>query len=162
MTDLHDRLTANQRIIEAATEGPWELRKGQGIGGARVYEPTGYPLPGCFNCGENDGVYEEEDATFIAASRTRWEQANRALLKVLEVHGRFELYDLEDACSDTSDYHRQERHVECTDDPGEYYCEDMPVGAVCDHCRDYDGSRMDWPCPTVRALTEKLTGEDDG
>lgn len=60
-------LAALKKIAEAATEGPWEAQEGFKTGGGRVLTPDGYALPGCFNCGENDGVYEEADARHIAA-----------------------------------------------------------------------------------------------
>lgn len=75
-----------------------------------------------------------------------------AIERVRAVHRKFTYYELEDSCPDTSEGHREERHHE-SDEIGEFYCEDMPTGdVVCDLCRDADGERMDWPCPTVAAL----------
>lgn len=71
---------------------------------------------------------------------------------VRELHRRFGVYEHEDACTDTTDEHREEHHHEDSDSIGEYYCDQMPLYAVCDHCRDEDGERADWPCPTIRAL----------
>lgn len=83
--------------------------------------------------------------------------ADAALARVAKVealHRRYGIFELEDSCPDTSDEHREEHHHECADEVGEFYCDQMPVGAVCDECRTEDGERVDWPCQTVRALTE--------
>lgn len=75
-----------------------------------------------------------------------------AIERVREAHRKFTYYELEDSCPDTSEDHREERHHE-SDEIGEFYCEDMPTGdVVCDLCRDVDGERMDWPCPTIAAI----------
>lgn len=88
--DLRARLEEDQRIIEAATGGPWENE-----GGGEIGQHYSTPEPwkdivstqvACWSyClgGSAEGVIEDHDAEFIAASRTRWEQANRALLRVL-------------------------------------------------------------------------------
>lgn len=79
-------------------------------------------------------------------------EAELALQRVREQHCKYSYYELEDSCPDTSESHREERHHE-SDEIGEFYCEDMPTGyVVCDDCRDVDGERMDWPCPTIKAL----------
>lgn len=82
------------------------------------------------------------------------EAAVEALARVRELHRKYGLYELEDACTNTSEEHRQERHHEASDEVGEFYCEDMPIGAVCDECRDEDGERLDWPCATYKAMEE--------
>jgi hypothetical protein len=74
-----------------------------------------------------------------------------------DLHRRYGIYELEDSCTNPSEEHREERHRECSDDIGEFYCEDLPVGAVCDSCRDEDGERVEWPCPTVTAVQRHLT-----
>ena len=71
---------------------------------------------------------------------------------VRDLHRRFGVYEHEDACPDTSDGHREEHHHEDSDGYGEFYCDQRPLYAVCDTCRDEDGERVDWPCPTIQAL----------
>lgn len=82
------------------------------------------------------------------------DQAHTAHTALRTLHRRFGIYEHEDACSNTSDEHREENHHEDSDDIGEYYCDQMPIGAVCDHCRDEDGERVDWPCATTQALAK--------
>lgn len=81
---ISDRLEQIAARAEAATEGPWEARILSPYKGGTVYEPSGYPLPGCFNCGENEATYEEADAEFIAASRTDVVDLVAALRAVLD------------------------------------------------------------------------------
>lgn len=61
-------LTAIETRAENAMPGPWTV-KGSYEDGATVMEPSGFPLPGCMNCGENDAIYEIGDAEFIAHAR---------------------------------------------------------------------------------------------
>lgn len=46
----------------------------------RVISADGFPVPGCFNCGDNEGIYEGTDAAFIAAM-------SRAVEPVLDILG---------------------------------------------------------------------------
>lgn len=71
---------------------------------------------------------------------------------VRELHRQYRVYEHEDACPDTSDEHREAHHHEDSDGYGEYYCDQLPLYTVCDHCRDESGERVDWPCPTIHAL----------
>ena len=82
---IDTRLAEIRARVENATPGPWDARQ-YPQGGGRVYEPDGYPLPGCFNCGENDAVYEEGDAEFIAASRTDLPALLAAVEAVMALH----------------------------------------------------------------------------
>ena len=68
MPDLNHLLDQIEELDESVTEGPW-TSIGNDFGG-KVYEPSGYPLPGCTSCGENEATYEGQDAEFIALSRT--------------------------------------------------------------------------------------------
>ena len=86
-------------LSEGATAGPWEARETGGRGGGRVFEPSGHPLPGCFNCGENDAVYEAGDAAFIAAARTLLPAFAKALGDVLdEMERPVHLDDTDEGC----------------------------------------------------------------
>lgn len=80
--NVQDWLTHARDRADAATEGPWVASlAGRG---ARVSEPSGYSLPGCFTCGQNeDGIYEPPDAAFIAAARTDLPAALDAIQAVL-------------------------------------------------------------------------------
>ncbi|MBL3699256.1 hypothetical protein [Leucobacter luti] len=95
------------------------------------------------------GAAEERDVFKIER-----DEALARIARVEALHRRYGLFELEDSCPDISYEHREEHHHECADEVGEFYCDQMPVGAVCDECRTKDGERVDWPCPTVRALTE--------
>ncbi len=68
--------------LEAAIARLEELREGHSAYGShpwhdeahgdnsyttRVVSADGYPVPGCFSCGDNTGIYEGTDAAFIAA-----------------------------------------------------------------------------------------------
>lgn len=75
-----------KELIDAAIARLEELRDGQAAnadlpwrdeahnGGSfttRVISSDGYPVPGCFNCGENEAIYDGTTAAFIVAlSRT--------------------------------------------------------------------------------------------
>lgn len=82
-------------------------------------------------------------------------ERDAALTRVAEaakLHRKYTYYELEDSCLDASDEHREEHHHE-SDEIGEFYCDQMPTGDVCcDTCRDVNGDRMEWPCPTALAL----------
>ena len=81
-----------------------------------------------------------------------------ALRAVLDLHKPMRIYEHEDSCEDESEEHREERHVESIESIGEYYCLDLPTGiTLCAECsRDLDFDGRDYPCPTVRAVTEAL------
>ncbi|WP_258933235.1 hypothetical protein [Nesterenkonia pannonica] len=90
---IEEELAEERRIINAAVvDGPLDSRDAgeSSIGGARVYEPSGYPLPGCFNCGENDAVYEAGDAERIAHSWNALPLRNAQLQAVLVTMDEFD------------------------------------------------------------------------
>jgi len=150
----------------AATEGPWEvggMDSGHSAFEMSIWVTTGNGDSICDMDGQvralnvappnDDGL---ADAEFIAHAREDVPTLVAALRAVEAVHRRYGLYELEDSCEDTSDKHREEHHHECSDDIGEFYCDQLPVGDMCDECRDEDGERMDWPCPTIAAIREAL------
>lgn len=102
------------------------------------HEP-GDPCPYC-------GEY---DTARIIAER---DKAQARIQAVRDVHRRYGVYELEDSCNIAGDQHREEHHHEDSDDAGEFYCDLLPIGAQCDHCRDSYGDRVNWPCDTIRAL----------
>lgn len=90
-----------------------------------------------------------EDAIAARDARVRAE----AIAPVLALHRRCEFYELEDSCPDRSDEHCEEHHHLSSDGYGERYCDQLPVRVACEHCRDEDGEPIEWPCPTVRAVS---------
>lgn len=86
MSDIVKILDEKEARANAATDGPWNASlTGRG---ARVSEPSGYPLPGCFTCGQNEeGIYEPADAEFIARARTDVPALVAALRAVLALDG---------------------------------------------------------------------------
>ena len=84
MPDLQTLLQEIDRLDQEATKGPW-TSIGNDCGG-KVYEPSGYPLPGCTSCGENEATYEGQDAEFIALARTALPQLAAAVRAGLELH----------------------------------------------------------------------------
>lgn len=93
--------------------------------------------------------------THLAAQETDGERTVR------ELHRRFGVYAHEDECPDTSDEHRDAHHHEDSDGYGELYCDQRPLYAVCDTCRDEDGERVDWPCATIQALDSARAARRD-
>lgn len=85
-------------------------------------------------------------------SEKRAWQAEKRIKAVRELHRQFSVYEHEDDCPDTSDEHREAHHHWDSDGYGEAYCDQRPLYTLCDHCRDESGERIDWPCPTIRAL----------
>lgn len=83
------------------------------------------------------------------AARSMWPVLSAGLR---ELHRPFGIFELEDCCTDTTDEHREEHHHECADEYGEFYCDELPIGHVCDECRDGEGERVAHPCPTVQEL----------
>jgi len=83
----------------------------------------------------------------------RLETAEARIAEAAKLHRKYTYYDLEDSCPDTIDEHREEHHHEASDDIGEFYCDQMPTGDVCcGTCRDVNGDRVPWPCPTAVSL----------
>lgn len=101
------------------------------------------------------GAYEySEGAGWDLVSRlaTALEDAVMRIAEAAKLHRKYTYYDLVDSCPDATDEHREEHHHE-SDEIVEFYCDQMPTGDVaCDNCRDVNGDRMEWPCPTSVAL----------
>ena len=92
-------------------------------------------------------------ADALESVRAERDAALARIAEAAKLHRKYTYYDLEDSCPDTTDEHREEHHHEASDDIGEFYCDQMPTGDVaCDNCRDVNGDRMEWPCPTIQAL----------
>lgn len=137
MTKLTDLLDRVDQLDKIATKAPWTAT-GNAYGG-KVYEPAGYPLPGCTSCGENEATYEGQDAEFIALARTALPQLAKALRAVLEIHKPF----------------HADHYYNGMD--GETLHRFVPR---CDGCEE-SGGIEDYPCPTVQAITDALGADDD-
>lgn len=151
----HEFLAEQGRLADAATPGPWEFHQDDGspldISEVCVPRPDeDMPL-------SIASLLEDHDGAFIAASRSSVPRMVKALEAVLAEHRTYGEYDHEDSCPDTSDEHRENYHHE-SDEIGEFYCELLPIRKLCDSCRDDEGYRIVYPCPTVTAITAALEG----
>lgn len=124
MPDLQNLLDQIDRLDQEATKGPWTATGD--VYGGKVYEPSGYPLPGCTSCGENEATYQGQDAEFIALARTALPQLAKALRAVIDTHQKTE---------------HQRRYGFPRADKWEHYCIE---------------DDQSWPCATVQAITDAL------
>lgn len=147
-----ERLAESEAITAAATKGPWrESWPGQCCENSYCVEgPHGRP-----GIHQTDTNLTRRDATFIAYARSAMPKRDAALRAVLALHERTEVDALTDpvCCAEECDH--------------EDACPTTPV-AVCRHCWDiadtadaYHAERgidadLDYPCPTVAAITEAL------
>lgn len=104
---------------------------------------------------------EEDHRIIDAATGGPWEWAEA----VMKEHRKVPLNGHEDDCTNTDEEHREE-HIQSDDDGGEFYCHELIEDWTCAECADVQdvaslAGPPEWPCPTVRTLTDKLTGEDD-
>ena len=82
----------------------------------------------------------------VAALRERAETAEANVRAVEQLHRAVCLYQ---PCPDGGcDNHACEEG----ENAGEYHHFDEVEGMVCAECRDEDGSRVDAPCPTIKAI----------
>lgn len=172
MTDqLTARLTENQRIIEAATDGPWAWSEernddwtldNQGPNLETVKRTEPHPFDGSTGAEETVisawghdawGIFvEEHDKEFIATARMEWPKANAVLRKVLELHQRHGMYEL---CIAPTCDGQDHDHFETQD--GDIVHGDVLEYWSCSICLDEDGE-IEWPCPTVQAITDAMGG----
>ena len=141
MTDPRETLARIREQADAATEGPWEVN-GPDRPWATIshgsdsilhaYEQHHPYCEGC-ECGEprSEVALSDEDAEFIAASRTTVPALLDLADAVLELHPRV---------------------VVMAADPEFGQMEDE---AICGSCI-VDHEAADWPCPNVRAITTAL------
>lgn len=154
MTDLQAALGLIKARAKKATEGPWGYYTPQGQGKDPIFGAT----PG----DEVALVKRPADWRFIAHARTDVPRLVAAIEAVLKMHRQVPLYGHEDDCTNTDEEHREE-HFQSD---GEFCCHELIEGWTCAECADVQdvaslAGPPEWPCPTVRALTDKLTGEDD-
>ena len=150
MTDLNDFIAERLAIHGAATEGPWEA---DDYGCGHIVGPSPASVTHCEEC--DSFVLSNEDRDAIVDAHNEAPKAWEALGKVLELHREMPIYDVEEACENTDEDHRDERHVESED--GILLCKDLPTGSsACRECRDSDGFEGSWPCATVKSITSAL------
>ena len=145
---IESRLAEIRARVEAATEGPWSVYRGDRIG-TYVTRPD---LAGVAR--EWSLTWSDADAEFIAHSRTDLPALLAAVEAVRALHQPMPIYD--DECADT-DCDRD--HVELT--MGEYWHTDSVAGQSCRECagEDFMPELRDWPCPTITTLTAALEAE---
>lgn len=125
-------------------------------------------------CGDTAHTRIGTEAVLLRVALADW---TPALLTAVEdtvgVHEPMPMYGPADACphpepdNDASDaWHDWDDQHPCATYPddvsGERVCLARPTGAVyCRTCRDEDGDlQVDYPCPTVQAVTAALTHHD--
>jgi hypothetical protein len=87
MKSILDKLDQFQRVIDAATPGPWTLEVQRKMDGTRYWIKAGKDADGCDVDIARLSIYgegQERDGTLIAQSRTFSDQQNRALRVAVE------------------------------------------------------------------------------
>ena len=152
-----DWIAEQRRIEQAATEGPWRAAVvaryvdddgcERGKGGIYPAGPMGPPP--LFVTPD----WVAADAEFIADARTALPKALAALEAVLALHQPVKIYAQADECGCGD-----EDHTIIESPQGDDLCWDTPTGELCcPECLDEDSGAIDYPCPTVAAITEALT-----
>lgn len=132
MPDIDSLLGQIQRLELEIYPGPW-VANDLGIG----YEiTTQQQMP--INSGIKD-TFPRSDAEFIALARTALPQLAKALRAVMEIHKPFHA----DHYYNGMDGESLHRFV-----------------LRCDGCEE-SGGIEDYPCPTVRAITDAIGADDD-
>ncbi len=169
MTDLNETLAAIRERAEAATDGPW-VALGNDIAAEVKTCTCAGNIPGYGHeqyCGLDGPLITgaaPANAEFIAQARTDVPRLLATVEAVLKLHRKAPLYAHEDCCTNTDEEHREEHHLAID---GEYWCEAMIEDWTCAECRNIQeagspAETPEWPCDTVRALTEALEGDGDG
>jgi hypothetical protein len=103
------------------------------------------------------------------AARSAVPRLLAALGEVLKLHEAVPIYEIAlheggtpradgtMLCGHPVDAIDEGRHAVADDGP--LICLDKLVYTACDDCRDEDGERVEWPCPTVQAINKALLGE---
>ena len=160
-------LAAIRAVEQAADPAPWTISARHGVdiadeGWSEVSIVTGdgAPVALTFLSHVLEPGRDEENAAFIVTARTAMPRLLVAVERVLELHARQDKpvrsWDLDLRCA-AHDWTRNtirsfDAVRDCPDCRySEYY--------ACSHCRCPDDA---WPCPTVRAITAALTGQEAG
>jgi hypothetical protein len=145
-----------RRLEQGATKGPWSAEPyliDSEYGRLRITSPSD---GNHYNTAE---AIQAADAEFIAAARNQLPSILAALDAVLASHRKSPVFDMPiDNCG-----HDYETFGFESDD-GEIYCTKCVNEHTCAECADLsrdnmDGEFPDWPCATVRAITEALEGK---
>ena len=131
MPDLNHLLGQIDRLDQQATKGPWE-KLGSTVESNGTYEDVITTEVDCSSyCygGRGGGVLKDKDAEFIALSRTALPTLAQTVRAVLELH-------------EPIDDHIHLRAKICS----HRYCVDEAL------------DQMEYPCPTVQAITDALGG----
>lgn len=156
MTDLQDALDQIKARAEKATEGPWAALERRG--------GLDYDIHNGDDDHPHGEMWHREDAEFIAHARTDVPLLVAAVKEVMKEHRPvFAVYNWRDGLR------YEEPCEECHGAKGEHPCgcwsRDEP-DYRCYACETAVDAKTyaiaKWPCPTVRTLTDKLTGGDDG
>jgi hypothetical protein len=134
MSTACDYLAAVQQRADAATDGPWTFevhRFKTTVDAVTTHPISGLSIP----FSPVPSVIGEENAEFIAASRTDVPRLVAALIAALDVH----------------------EPVNALLNPGPH----ERVVKVCTGCGTDDGNWQRWPCPTVRVITDALTPKEN-
>ena len=153
---IESRLAEIRARVDAATEGPWTAEYSGEQGNCVL--PPGYQ-----STREAVAITRllsaQADAEFIAASRpdVPWllgqvELRDKALKDALDLHAPKPIYVLAEDCEASEDHEHGP-----APDGGSDICWDEPTGETyCNECNDVWGDPVDYPCPTVQALTAAL------
>ena len=155
-----DWLAERARIEQAATDGPWMSEWDTSDEWWTIH---GQPNPTKGDermvCPEVATLQHSEDWTadvdFITDTRTSLPKALNALEAVLKLHEPVAVYAQADECECGN-----EDHTIIESEQGDDLCWDTPTGEQrCGECLDEDSEYIDYPCPTVAAITKALGAE---
>ncbi|GEM_PF-3758511 len=144
MTTLTDWLTDAKARADAATDGPWSLYRHESIKYPQVHCTQGRLLSVV------DGYQVEPDAAFIAAARTEHPAMVDALTAVRAMHHPVDRAAV--ACDDDECQHATCTRITVTICSA---CDEMCATAYF-YYAESSLEVVEWPCPTVRAVTTAL------
>lgn len=152
-----------QRLDEQATPGPWTWGDNRDGLGNKLH-PTAFP--GKYNPIADFEYTNDEDAEFIALSRTALPKLAEALRAVLELHKpetRWSYESVPDYGFSSKDelieffelHHEPHNPDDVTEWQVCIHCAEIEAGAA----EDYGHITALWPCKTAQAITDVLEGE---
>ena len=154
---IETRLAEIRARVDAATEGPWENDETDpGVWGLEHIIIGNYTARDDFDSPMwEDGT--PEDREFIAASRTDLPALLAAVEAVLELHRKTPVYEWcgFDLPSKQECHLEDDAHIELSN--GDWGHVNIVEAWTCDEClHDADDYILDYPCPTVQAITTAL------